>query len=239
VQGCCPGEHDARRALGGSGRRPARPGRAGRARAGAVQAAGGSWSECAKLMESRGCRTARVSRSRCSRPCRRSSATPSTGRGPAALAGQAGGRLCQPRGARADRRRDPLAAADAGRAVRHVERPRAAAHATGVRGRGLPGARSPTGRRAPDDRAARAPVGDGWEPDVDYPLPTRQELVAKIEAEFAAVGSDAGNVSERIAAWEAKHDDPKITIAPLPPLSTELEATADKIFGKASRRQRR
>jgi hypothetical protein len=84
-----------------------------------------------------------------------------------------------------------------------------------------------------------APVGDGWEPDVDYPLPTRPELLATIEAEFAAAGLNIPNVAERIAAWEAKHADAKITIGPLPPLSPELEAAADKIFGKASRRQKR
>jgi DNA invertase Pin-like site-specific DNA recombinase len=83
-----------------------------------------------------------------------------------------------------------------------------------------------------------APVGDGWEPDVDYPLPTRQELLATIEAEFAAAGLNIPNVAERIAAWEAKHADTKITIGPLPPLPPELEAAADKIFGKASRRQK-
>ncbi|MDP9344506.1 MAG: hypothetical protein M3P44_02075, partial [Actinomycetota bacterium] len=99
------------------------------------------------------------------------------------------------------------------------------------------------GRQPLDERVTielrGAPAGDGWEPDVDYPLPTRQELVATIEAEFAAAGIEAGNVSERIAAWEAKHADKKITIAPLPPLPPELEAAADKIFGKASRRQQR
>ena len=73
---------------------------------------------------------------------------------------------------------------------------------------------------------------------LDYTLPTRQELVEKIEAEFAAAGLNITNVAERIAAWEAKHADAKITIGPLPPLSAE-EATAGKIFGKASRRQRR
>jgi DNA invertase Pin-like site-specific DNA recombinase len=84
-----------------------------------------------------------------------------------------------------------------------------------------------------------SPIGDGWEPDVDDPLPSDEELAAKIAAEFAAAGIDAGNVLERIKAWNANYADARITIGPLPQLSAELEATADKIFGKASRRERR
>jgi hypothetical protein len=60
------------------------------------------------------------------------------------------------------------------------------------------------------------PVGDGWEPDVRYEWPS----------------IDPG----RIAAWQARYANAKITISPVV-LSDEDEALADKIFGVASRRQ--
>jgi hypothetical protein len=98
------------------------------------------------------------------------------------------------------------------------------------------------GRQPVDERLTielrGVPVGDGWEPDVDYPLPTRQELVEQIEAEFAAAGIDAGNVSERIAAWEAKYADAKIVIEPLK-LSDEDKAAAEAIFGPLERTLRK
>jgi Recombinase zinc beta ribbon domain/Recombinase len=86
---------------------------------------------------------------------------------------------------------------------------------------------------------AGAPIGDGWEPDVDHPLPSDEELAAKIATEFQAAGIDPGNVLERIKTWNATYAEARITIGPLPPLPAELEATADRIFGKPSRRQRR
>ncbi|HLG10106.1 MAG TPA: recombinase family protein [Gaiellaceae bacterium] len=96
------------------------------------------------------------------------------------------------------------------------------------------------GRQPLDERVTielrGSPVSDGWEPDVDYVLPSDQELAEKIAAEFAAAGlsTSVKEVAERIAAWTAKYADAKIVIEPLK-LSDEDRATAEAIFGPLER----
>ncbi|MDQ2911308.1 MAG: recombinase family protein [Actinomycetota bacterium] len=90
------------------------------------------------------------------------------------------------------------------------------------------------GRQLVDERVTielrGSPVSDGWEPDVDYTLPSDQELAERITAEFAAAGIVITNMAERIAAWNAKYADTKVVIRPIK-LSEEDKATADAIFG--------
>ena len=83
-----------------------------------------------------------------------------------------------------------------------------------------------------------ASVGDGWEPDVDYTLPSDQELAEKIAAEFAAAGVNIPKVAERIAAWKAKYADAKIVIKPIK-FSEEDKATAEAIFSPLERALRK
>lgn len=90
------------------------------------------------------------------------------------------------------------------------------------------------GRQPVDERLTihlrGSPVSDGWEPDVEYTLPSDQELAETIAAEYAAAGLNIPNVTERIEAWNAKYADAKIVIEPLK-LSDEDRATAEAIFG--------
>src|SRR5206468_3613478 len=83
-----------------------------------------------------------------------------------------------------------------------------------------------------------SPVSDGWEPDVEYTLPSDQELAETIAAEFAAAGLNIPNVAERIAAWKAKYADTKIVIEPIK-LSDEDKATEEAIFGPLERTLRK
>ena len=98
------------------------------------------------------------------------------------------------------------------------------------------------GRQPVDERVTielrGSPVSDGWEPDVEYTLPSDQELAEKIAAEYAAAGLNIPNVAERIAAWKAKYADAKIVIEPLK-LSDADRATADAIFGPLERALRK
>jgi hypothetical protein len=100
------------------------------------------------------------------------------------------------------------------------------------------------GRQSVDERLTielrGSPVSDGWEPDVEYTLPSDQELAEKIAAEFAAAGisTSVKEVAERIAAWTAKYADAKIVIEPLK-LSDEDRATAEAIFGPLERTLRK
>jgi hypothetical protein len=98
------------------------------------------------------------------------------------------------------------------------------------------------GRQPVDERLTielrGSPVSDGWEPDVEYTLPSDQELAEKIAAEYAAAGLNIPNVAERIAAWNAKYADTKIVIEPLKP-SDEDRATAEAIFGPLERTLRK
>ncbi len=98
------------------------------------------------------------------------------------------------------------------------------------------------GRQPVDERLTihlrGSPVSDGWEPDVEYTLPSDQELAEKIAAEYAAAGLNIPNVAERIAAWKAKYADAKIVIEPLK-LSDEDRATAEAIFGPLERTLRK
>jgi hypothetical protein len=75
------------------------------------------------------------------------------------------------------------------------------------------------GRQPVDERVTielrGSPTGDGWEPDVEYTLPSDHELAEQIAAEFAAAGLNISDVAERIAAWTAKHADAKIVIEPI------------------------
>jgi hypothetical protein len=75
------------------------------------------------------------------------------------------------------------------------------------------------GRQPVDERVTielrGSPVGEGWEPDVEYTVPSDQELADQITAEYAAAGLNIPNVAERIAAWKAKYADAKIVIEPL------------------------
>jgi len=85
-----------------------------------------------------------------------------------------------------------------------------------------------------------SPVSDGWEPDVEYTLPSDQELAETIAAEFtvAGISTSVKEVAERIAAWKAKYADAKIVIEPLK-LSDEDRATAEAIFGPLERTLRK
>jgi hypothetical protein len=98
------------------------------------------------------------------------------------------------------------------------------------------------GRQPVDERLTielrGSPVGDGWEPDVEYTLPSDQELAERIAAEFVAAGLNIPNVAERIAAWKAKYADAKIVIKPLK-LSDEDKAAAEAIFGPLERTLRK
>ena len=98
------------------------------------------------------------------------------------------------------------------------------------------------GRQPVDERLTielrGSPVSDGWEPDVEYTVPSDQELAEKIAAEYAAAGLNIPNVAERIAAWKAKYVDAKIVIEPLK-LSDEDRATAEAIFGPLERTLRK
>jgi DNA invertase Pin-like site-specific DNA recombinase len=98
------------------------------------------------------------------------------------------------------------------------------------------------GRQPVDERLTielrGSPVGDGWEPDVEYTLPSDQELAEQIAAEFAAAGLNIPNVAERIAAWKARYADAKIVIEPLK-LSDEDKAAAEAIFGPLERTLRK
>ena len=98
------------------------------------------------------------------------------------------------------------------------------------------------GRQPVDERVTielrGSPVGDGWEPDVEYKVPSDQELAEQITAEFAAAGIVIPNVAERIAAWKAKYADAKIVIEPLK-LSEEDKATEEAIFGPLERALRK
>jgi DNA invertase Pin-like site-specific DNA recombinase len=98
------------------------------------------------------------------------------------------------------------------------------------------------GRQPADERVTielrGSPVSDGWEPDVEYTLPSDQELAEKITAEFAAAGLNIPNVAERIAAWKAKYADAKIVIEPIK-LSDEDEAAEEAIFGPLARALRK
>jgi hypothetical protein len=89
-----------------------------------------------------------------------------------------------------------------------------------------------------------SPVSDGWEPDVEYTLPSDQELAETITAEFAAAGisTSVKEVTERIAAWKAKHADTKIVIKPIKLSEEDKKATEEAIFGpleRASRKRQR
>ncbi len=90
------------------------------------------------------------------------------------------------------------------------------------------------GRQPLDERVTielrGSPTGDGWEPDVEYRLPSDQELAEQIAAEFAAAGLNITNVAGRIAAWTAKHADTRIVIKPLK-LTDEDKKAAEAIFG--------
>jgi hypothetical protein len=94
------------------------------------------------------------------------------------------------------------------------------------------------GRQPVDERLTiqlrGSPVSDGWEPDVEYTLPSDQELAEQITAEYAAAGLNIPNVAERIAAWKAKYADAKIVIEPLT-LSDQDEKAAEAIFGPLER----
>ena len=98
------------------------------------------------------------------------------------------------------------------------------------------------GRQPVDERVTielrGSPAGDGWEPDVEYTLPSDQELAEQITAEFAAAGLNIPNVAERIAAWNAKYADAKIVIEPIK-LSDEDKAAAEAIFGPLERTLRK
>jgi hypothetical protein len=98
------------------------------------------------------------------------------------------------------------------------------------------------GRQPLDERVTielrGSPVGDGWEPDVEYTLPSDQELAERITAEFATAGLNIPNVAERIAAWKAKYADTKIVIKPIR-LSEEDKATEEAIFGPLERAVRK
>ena len=98
------------------------------------------------------------------------------------------------------------------------------------------------GRQPLDERVTielrGSPTGDGWEPDVDYTLPSDQELAEQITAEFAAAGLNIPNVAERIAAWNAKYADAKIVIEPIK-LSDEDNKAAEAIFGPLERTLRK
>jgi DNA invertase Pin-like site-specific DNA recombinase len=83
-----------------------------------------------------------------------------------------------------------------------------------------------------------SPVSDGWEPDVEYTVPSDQELAETIRAEYAAAGLNIPKVAERIAAWKAKYADAKIVIEPLP-LSAQDKAAAEAIFGPLERTLRK
>ena len=96
------------------------------------------------------------------------------------------------------------------------------------------------GRQPVDERLTielrGSPVADGWEPDVEYTLPSDQELAEKITAEFttAGISTSVKEVAERIAAWKAKYADAKIIIKPIK-LSDEDKKTAEAIFGPLER----
>jgi DNA invertase Pin-like site-specific DNA recombinase len=100
------------------------------------------------------------------------------------------------------------------------------------------------GRQPVDERLTielrGSPVGDGWEPDVEYTLPSDRELAERIAAEFAAAGisTSVKEVAERIAAWKARYADAKIVIEPLK-LTDEDKAAAEAIFGPLERTLRR
>jgi DNA invertase Pin-like site-specific DNA recombinase len=98
------------------------------------------------------------------------------------------------------------------------------------------------GRQPVDERVTielrGSPAGDGWEPDVEYTLPSDQELAEQITAEFAAAGLNIPNVAERITVWNAKYADAKVVIEPIK-LSPEMEATAEAIFGPLERTLRK
>jgi len=98
------------------------------------------------------------------------------------------------------------------------------------------------GRQPADERVTielrGSPVANGWEPDVEYTLPSDEELAERITAEFAAAGIVITNVAERIAAWKAKHADAKIVIKPIV-LSEEDKATEEAIFGPLERALRK
>jgi DNA invertase Pin-like site-specific DNA recombinase len=100
------------------------------------------------------------------------------------------------------------------------------------------------GRQPVDERVTielrGSPVSEGWEPDVEYTLPSDQELAERIAAEFAAAGisTSVNEVAARIAAWNAKYADAKIVIEPLK-LSDEDKATAEAIFGPLERALRK
>jgi len=98
------------------------------------------------------------------------------------------------------------------------------------------------GRQPADERVTielrGSPVADGWEPDVEYTLPSDEELAERITAEFAAAGIVITNVAERIAAWKAKYADVKIVIKPIV-LSEEDKVTEEAIFGPLERALRK
>ena len=98
------------------------------------------------------------------------------------------------------------------------------------------------GRQPLDERLTielrGSPASDGWEPDVEYTLPSDQELAETITAEFAAAGLNIPNVAERIAAWKAKHADTKIVIKPIK-LTDEDKKAAEAIFGPLERTHRK
>jgi DNA invertase Pin-like site-specific DNA recombinase len=100
------------------------------------------------------------------------------------------------------------------------------------------------GRQPVDERLTielrGSPVGEGWEPDVEYTVPSDHELAEQITAEFAAAGisTSVEEVAKRIAAWKAKYADAKIVIEPLK-LSDEDRATAEAIFGPLERALRK
>ena len=98
------------------------------------------------------------------------------------------------------------------------------------------------GRQPVDERVTielrGSPTGDGWEPDVEYTLPSDHELAERIAAEFAAAGLNISDVAERIAAWTAKYADSKIVIEPIKP-SDEHKKAAEAIFGSLERASRK
>ena len=73
------------------------------------------------------------------------------------------------------------------------------------------------GRQPLDERLTielrGSPVSDGWEPDVEYALPSDQELAEKIAA-VHAINTDP-EAAAAAAAWDAKYADAKIVIEPL------------------------
>jgi hypothetical protein len=96
------------------------------------------------------------------------------------------------------------------------------------------------GRQPVDERVTiefrGTPARDGWEPDVEYTVPSDQELAERITAEFAAAGITITDMAERISAWNAKYADAKIVIKPIE-VSPEMKNSADAIFGPTRRRR--